>query len=97
HVMGRANYDLPGLSHQGSLDEFWSAPGEPDHALYRNFRAWLCAYNQANGNFYSPLPGCSASAGLRWPPLFPAPSAGQDRADDEQPMPQTVSVYGSCA
>ncbi|HEX7035954.1 MAG TPA: capsular biosynthesis protein [Pseudomonadales bacterium] len=92
HVMGRANYDLPGLSHQGTLDEFWSAPGEPDHALYRNFRAWLCAYNQANGNFYSPLPGCSDSAGLRWPPLFPAPSAGHDRADDEQPMSQTVSV-----
>ena len=93
HVLGNAIYRIPGLAHQGTLDAFWSEPGKPDAALYRSFRAWLCAYNQANGNFYAPLPGCDHDAGLRWPALFPAPSSGSfEETPESTSLPRTVSV-----
>lgn len=94
HVLGDAIYNIPGLAHQGTLAAFWSDPGEPDMALYRNFRAWLCAYNQANGNFYAPLAEYAESAGLRWPPLFPAPGDAKQAAGavDDDSVPRQASV-----
>ncbi len=94
HVLGNAIYKMPGLAHEGSLAEFWSEPGTPDFAVYRGFRAWLCAYTQANGNFYAPLPGRADSAGLRWPPLFPAPTA-PDVGD--QPAPWVADAASESA
>jgi capsular polysaccharide export protein len=73
-VLGRANYALPGLTHQGSLQTFWHNPARPEARLYRQFRGWLIAYNQANGSFYAPLSGGGMVAGLRWPALFKVPA-----------------------
>lgn len=53
--LGRAVYDIPGLTHQGSLDEFFRDPGAVDRALYRRFRSWLIATNQLNGSVWSRL------------------------------------------
>lgn len=53
--LGRAIYDLPGLTHQGSLAEFFRDPGEVDRALYRGFRQWLLEHNQLNGSVWSRL------------------------------------------
>ena len=53
--LGRAVYDLPGLTHQGSLAEFFSAPTPVDRALYKRFRQWLLAQNQLNGSVWSRL------------------------------------------
>lgn len=53
--LGRAVYDLPGLTHQGSLAEFFSAPEPVDRALYKRFRQWLLEQNQLNGSVWSRL------------------------------------------
>lgn len=66
-VLGQAVYDMPGLTFQGSLAEFWRSPGEVDTELYRSFRSYLLRTNQANGSFYRRLPGGSLAAGVNWP------------------------------
>lgn len=46
-------YCMPGLTFQGSLDEFWRDPTPPDEKLYRAFREVLLATTQVNGNFFT--------------------------------------------
>jgi capsule polysaccharide modification protein KpsS len=53
--LGRAVYDMPGLTHQGSLAEFFQSPTPVDRALYRRFRHWLLEHNQLNGSVWSRL------------------------------------------
>ena len=53
--LGRAVYDIPGLTCQGSLAEFFKAPGTVDRPLYRRFRHWLLQTNQLNGSVWSRL------------------------------------------
>jgi capsular polysaccharide export protein len=50
-VLGNAIYDLPGLTHQGGLAKFWSAPEAPDMALFSDYRAVVIARTQINGAF----------------------------------------------
>jgi capsular polysaccharide export protein len=92
-VLGSANYDMPGLSHQGPLESFWGSPQKPDAGLYAHFRAWLCAYNQANGSFYAPLRGAAAGAGLKWPPLLARDAAVEGApARHEKHARQNVAI-----
>jgi capsule polysaccharide modification protein KpsS len=53
--LGNAVYDMPGLTHQGSLAEFFQAPAPVDKTLYKRFRQWLLAQNQLNGSVWSRL------------------------------------------
>src|SRR5690606_5135315 len=71
-ALGTAVYDMPGLTHQGSLAEFLREPGTFDRTLLERFRRWLLWNNQANGSFYKRLPGARRGTGIRWP--------GADRA-----------------
>jgi len=50
-VLGKAMYDMPGLTHQGGLDAFWTRPEEPSADLYRAFRRIVIARTQVNGAF----------------------------------------------
>ncbi len=50
-AMGRAVYDIDGLTHQLGLDAFWSNPTPPDQALYRHFRQALIRNCQIRGRF----------------------------------------------
>jgi capsular polysaccharide export protein len=47
-------YNLPGLTFQGTLDEFWCNPVPPDAELFRRFRNTVIHATQVNGGFYSP-------------------------------------------
>jgi capsular polysaccharide export protein len=40
-VLGHAVYKVPGIVHEGTLDEFWRRPQAPDMALYSAFRRVL--------------------------------------------------------
>ena len=40
-VLGHAVYKVPGVVHQGNLDDFWVAPRQPDLKLYSAFRRVL--------------------------------------------------------
>ncbi|MFD1702456.1 capsule biosynthesis protein [Methylopila henanensis] len=52
-ALGQAIYDMPGLTHQGSLESFWTAPTPPDPELAADFRRVVIARTQLNGGFYS--------------------------------------------
>jgi len=52
-ALGKAFYDMPGLSHQGGLDGFWQNPDPIDHALYEQFRKTVLHTTQINGGFYT--------------------------------------------
>jgi capsular polysaccharide export protein len=62
-TLGKAIYNLPGLTFQGGLRRFWTeAPSQPpDLALYWKFRNYVVDHTQLNGSFYKPLPGGDAS------------------------------------
>ena len=72
-VMGTAIYDMPGLTHQGSLAHFLHHPGAVDHELYEAFRAYLLVHNQANGSVWRRIPGRRRGTGVRW---FPGGNGG---------------------
>lgn len=52
-VLGTAVYDLPGVTHQGSLDDFWVEPGRPQLEIYDAFRRVLVARCLLRGGFSS--------------------------------------------
>ncbi|MDP5210548.1 capsule biosynthesis protein [Microbulbifer sp. 2205BS26-8] len=51
-VLGRAFYDMRGLTHQGSLSSFWKAPAVVEHKLFRRFRTYLYEQTQLDGSFF---------------------------------------------
>jgi capsular polysaccharide export protein len=51
-LMGRALYDMDGLTFQGELGQFWTAVTRFDRDLWRRFRAYLITQTQLNGAFY---------------------------------------------
>ena len=50
-VLGTAVYDMPGITHQGSLDVFWSAPGKPRPEIYDAFQSVLIMRCLLRGGF----------------------------------------------
>jgi capsular polysaccharide export protein len=51
-VMGRAMYDMEGLTFQGELSQFWTAKPSFDRNLWRRYRTYLISQTQLNGAFY---------------------------------------------
>jgi len=64
-TLGKAIYDLPGLTTQRSLESFWKRPGIVDRDRFAAFRHYLINRNQINGSFVARLRKSSA-AGLQW-------------------------------
>lgn len=52
-VLGNAIYDIPGITDQGLLDDFWSAPHAPDAAIYDAFCRTLLDRCLIRGGFAS--------------------------------------------
>jgi capsular polysaccharide export protein len=52
--MGVAIYDMAGLTHQGTLDRFWTAPQPPDAALADAYVRALAHGVHARGAVYGP-------------------------------------------
>jgi capsular polysaccharide export protein len=50
-VLGRALYDMAGLTHQGGIDTFWRSAETPDPSLYEAFRDVMMATTQINGAY----------------------------------------------
>lgn len=51
-VLGRATYDIPGLTFQGSLDDFWTKAEPPKAELWAAYRRVLLERTQINGRFF---------------------------------------------
>lgn len=52
-TLGVALYDMPGLTFQGPLDDFWTTTERPDPDLCNAFVAVMANTIQVRGNFYS--------------------------------------------
>lgn len=59
-VLGQAIYDIPGLTHQGHLDDYWKAARKPDPSLVDVFITAIISTIMIRGVFYSE-PGLSAA------------------------------------
>lgn len=66
-VLGRAVYDVPGMTFQGSLEDFLRDPGAVDAELVKGFRVWCRHHNQGNGHVMVALPGVRGKSGIVWP------------------------------
>jgi len=78
-VLGRAIYDVPGLTSSRSLAEFLQGPEPVDVELFEAFVRYLRESNQINGSFYRRLPGVGTTCGLdaaAFAPLGPTSSRG---------------------
>jgi capsular polysaccharide export protein len=53
-VLGRAVYDIEGLTDRKPLNRFWNEPQAPDHDLFLRFRHVMMERTQINGAFYTP-------------------------------------------
>ena len=53
-TLGKALFNLPGLTHQNNLDDFWQSPDAPDAKLFSAYKQVLMEHTQVNGDFYSP-------------------------------------------
>lgn len=51
--LGTAIYDMPGMTWQGSLDDFWQHAEPPDMHLYQCFLDYVIHHTQINGDFYT--------------------------------------------
>jgi len=52
-ALGRALFDMPGLTFQGSLDRFWNEGTAPNQELFRAFRRVVLKRAQINGSFFT--------------------------------------------
>ncbi|MBP0617326.1 capsular biosynthesis protein [Jiella mangrovi] len=52
--LGKAVYDVEGLTFQGPLAEFWSKAPKPDPKMIRFYRNYLLSTCQLNGGFHTP-------------------------------------------
>ncbi len=65
-AMGKAIYDLPGLTHQGSLESFWQNPEKVDVSKYTAYRNYLIATTQLNGSIYTGITNAKSALGVNW-------------------------------
>ncbi|MGQ7242649.1 capsule biosynthesis protein [Salinicola sp. V024] len=61
HTLASPVYDMAGLTHQGTLDEFWHNVPKPDAELFRAYRRTVAQTVQINGGFYC-RPGIDLAA-----------------------------------
>jgi capsular polysaccharide export protein len=53
HTLADPVYNMPGLTHQGTLEAFWSTAQTPDLELYNAFRRVLLHVNHINGDYFT--------------------------------------------
>lgn len=85
-LLGQAVYDVPGLSFQGGLDEFWTQASPPDPELLQAFLALLCGAHMVRGAFHQDSGLEEAVAGA---------VARLDQGCINLPMPEALSESGA--
>lgn len=90
-TMGDAVYHMAGLTHQGSLEDFWHSPDRVDEKLFIKFRAYLLRKNQINGNFFLRLKNADNAAGLHWPDALEHHTSPRTR--DNHPTSSTLPLF----
>jgi capsule polysaccharide modification protein KpsS len=83
-VLGRATYDIPGMTSQLDLASFFQNPGVVDSELFAAYARWLRVVNQVNGSFYKRVDPATAS-GLPSTLFDRVSSPVTETADDAAP------------
>ena len=91
-VLGDAVYDVPGITHQGSLDGFWSNPEAPDMTLYEAFKQVLHSQCLVRGGLASESATrilIENSVERLLTPVSPTPTKRTRRRKNPGPVPVT--------
>ncbi|MDN3651805.1 capsular biosynthesis protein [Thalassotalea ponticola] len=51
-TLGKAMYDIEGITYQGKLDQFWTSGFQVDQALFAKFHSYVQQQTQIPGDFY---------------------------------------------
>ena len=90
-ALGSAIYDMPDLTFQGGLDNFWTEGTPPDEATFDAFRRVIAQRTQLNGGFFSDegirlaVEGAVRRLEAR-SPWAPAPATASGRPEPAQPV-----------
>jgi capsular polysaccharide export protein len=95
-ALGKAVYDIPGLTFQGELREFWTAAAAPDAELFDAFRRVLAARCLLPGSLFNET-GLTLAVGAaieRLEATFARPARGvaARSADVEVPITAAISM-----
>lgn len=52
-TLGRANYDFPGMTYQGSLNDFWCNATPPNKEVFDAYRKFHLNVTHINGSYYN--------------------------------------------
>lgn len=83
-TLGTALYDQRGLTHQGTLSEFWQSAQPVDPQFFRQFRTYLYERTQLDGSFFKDMDHAVEQAWLRMAPVLvsgierPVPQVGEE-------------------
>ena len=69
-TLGCALYDIPALTHQGTLSEFWQSAQPVDARFFRQFRTYLYERSQLDGSFFKDMDHAVEQAWLRMAPVL---------------------------
>ncbi len=95
-AMGKAVYDIPGLTVQLSLDDFWNKNMSVDNDYFQAFRAFLIMRNQLNGNLYRRI-SKEGSTGIVWSANLDDQHRWQDSDRSAQSGPRLTVIEGGVA
>lgn len=68
--LGRAVYDLPGLTYQDGLDTFWENAQPAPKENVKTFVYYLKQTSQAQGVLYQDIFQLNTESKIHWPPLY---------------------------
>jgi capsule polysaccharide modification protein KpsS len=92
-VLGKAVYDIAGLTCQRPLGEFLRAPGRVDTRLFGCFVRWLREDNQVNGSLYHRVPALGTACGIDASALARPEPSPSGRAAPERPASDLGAGY----
>ena len=78
-------FDVPGLTHQGGLDSFWTDTAAPDADLVRDFLKAIAATVQIRGVFFEP-------EGIQQAAMEAAQLLIHDRVSKPSPGPKDLGL-----
>jgi capsular polysaccharide export protein len=93
-ALGKAVYDIAGLTFQGELDNFWNAPPPPDAALFDAFRRVLAARCLIPGSLFNEA-GLSLAVDAavdRLEATYARPARGEAARSNEVGPPITAAI-----
>lgn len=92
-TLGDAIYNIPGLTAQCSLDNFWEVDTRVNAEFFRAFRAFLIQRNQLNGNLYRRVSSDSAT-GIVWSESLSAEHKWDGERVERSGAPKLTVIHG---